>query len=236
MAEQWLDQRGFLTNVYFSFSSKSNPPGVANSEIVSTFSRPILYPRGQYELALVSLKMVPAARLVVNTVPEPEERQLGPLFPDYTPPTTTEFNIIKEDQQALKFMANFTRALQENGYKVVYVIISNRGEALQIHIVIHHNNENPGTLLSLPTQLANLMGFKRPQFYPGTSLPEENMYDKIFQDIPVGTQFDIKYVTPTYKANILQVGVRRHLTYPVYNVKERTMAEFLEWLPGFLLK
>ena len=236
MAHHWVDERGLLTNVYFSLSSKTNPRGVENTELVTTFSKPILYARGQYEAALVNLRFSPAKQVPKVIEIEHDEPHVGPLFPNKSAPTVTKYTPIKEDQQLLKFMANITRKMMENGYRIIYKITSNRGEPLRVHVVIQHDTSHPGMFLRFDPDLADLLGFKRTDFYPGVSLPEDIIYDKAFQAVPVGKTYDIQYVTPTYLGNILQVGVRRELTYPTYKVKEREFPEFLTWLSASSLR
>ena len=249
-AYDWVDQRGFLTNVYFSVTSKANPIGTGNNKVVTMFSKPILYPKGQYEVALVNLGLSPLARgerqpevqpqaEVVEQVMETSEQYVAPsdpLFPDMTPSTVTDFRIIKEDQQLMKFMASIARKLLPLGFTLEYRIVSKQGGPAKLHVAILHANEDPGKFLRLPRDLATLMGFKRTDFYPGASLPEDEMFDSLYQNVPVGHEYKIEFVTPTYTQNVIQVGVRRRLTYPEFIVKRKTWQEFFPWLTTRLLE
>ena len=239
-------------SVYYTLTSQANPPGIPNNELVATLPHPMDFGHhGQYEVALTSLRFTldpPKPKEVAKDVSqnvnqedpieqpmETSEKEKEVLFPDYSLPKLQTIKVKKENTQILSFMSSINKALESHGVKLGYMITADPPE-VELHVTISHDLTEPHMHLCIPTELANLMGYRRTDFFIGKHLPEELMTDKEFQKIPVGTEYEMHLVTPTYLKNTVSSTCGRFLKWIEFLQSKMEPVDFFSWLSREILK
>ena len=229
-------------SIHHTLSSQANPPGIPNNELVATLSHPMDFGHpGQYEVALTNLrftldtpkpkdvientdeisKETPAEEEAMETTEVPSQN----LFPGYTEPTRKTIKIKKENDQILSFMSSINKALEIHGIKSGYMITKEPPD-VELHVTISHDLKEPNMHLYIPIELANLMGYNRTDFFIGKHLPEDLMSDKEFKKIPIGTEYEMQLVTPTYLLNAISITCGRFLKWIEILSDKKEAADF----------
>ena len=241
-------------SIHHTLTSQANPPGILNNELVSTLPHPMdLGHPGQYEVALTSLRFtleppkpkeeVKVTAEIVNEIPakkskteEPVAKSTDKLFPDYSPPKIQKIVIKKTNNEILEFMGSINKQLESHGVKVGYMIVDTPPAETKLHVTISHDLTEKNMFLYIPSELANLMGFRKTDFYIGKHLPEGLMRGGEFEKVSVGSEYELLLVTPTYTKNTVAITCPRFFMLYLFVTNKSTPTEFFGSISAEILK
>ena len=181
-----------------SLSSKNNPEGMSNSELLLFFPMCRRFLRHTYELGLLSLSFTPAAK--DTPLVRKSRSSAAPLFPSANVQSTQHIKFKKETTDLLSFFSAFSRVVQPHGIKPIAATIPSPPNK-DLFIEIQNQTEDLNTYILLPLGLANLFKLPQRQIWHGRLLANGFCSQAEFNEIEMNKEFDIQIVTPSSAGN-----------------------------------
>ena len=203
-------------SLYVMLSSRNNPHGVANGEIITQFATPLNFPRDRFEVGLLNVSFTPdeeksnqklvavqAKKLpVLRTINEEPTK----LFPNLKPPTVQKLTVSKTHDELFYFVTeDINKVFQPNNF--YFTTFSTKAPPNGNVFLTLKNNISDGNDFALfPSNLAKALGFtKRRVFPPGEFLASEIAKTELLSSFAKDTKFNVDLVKLEDRQNLIEV-------------------------------
>ena len=208
-----------------SLSSKNNPMGVPNNELLLSFPMARKFLKNTYDIGLQSLSFFPAPP------PKRRIRRIQPStpissFPNAVWTARQLIKIKKESPSLTSFFSTFSKAVEPHGIKAIVDTIAPQilGSSPDIFVRLECTIDDANTYVELPLKLANQFKLPVRQIRKGLVHASDISSQLEFNDIPMGTEFTILIITDSTTEDRIvceeQVECMLHFHCPI-NVKLR---------------
>ena len=174
-----------------SLSSRNNPGGASNNEMLLVFPTPHIYQEGMWEMALSSISFTPD-----DSPAKP--RKARSVGSEASIEQIQHIKYKKDSADLIMFFSGLLAALLPYGIKLVAVIDNG-----QLFLEVQ-NSLNINSYLFLPKPLADLFKLGKQQIWKGSFLASGMVAQAEFEQIKIGTEFDILIISkPDYTDNFI---------------------------------
>ena len=225
-------------NLYVTLSSRNNPRGVDNSEIVTHFSQPLKLSREQYEVGLVSVCFTPEEKTKrVRRSAEDNTKLPLKLFPNLIVPDVKDITIKKTNEELFRFMMEVNDQ-SEKKEKFYFTALNTKAPPMgKVFFTLKNKATNVQEYLLFPSSFASAMGFpQRRIFPPGEYFANEIATTENLQAIASDAEFTLKRVTMNDGQNLISVTEEEETLYYFIPDEIKDRRQFFNSLTSFLLE
>ena len=161
-----------------------------NNELLLVFPMGKRFRKPLYELGLLGLSFTPAKEENLSRKP----RSSTPMFPSDNFHTVQHIKFKKQQTDLMSFFSAFSKLVQPYGIKPIADVLDSPDHP---NLLIRINSEilDTNTFINLPLSLANLFKLPARQIWKGTLLASDIASQLEFEEVAMGTEFDVQIVT-----------------------------------------
>ena len=189
MQRPWSPAWEEKSHIQMSLSSRNNPTGMSNNELLVVFPTTRRFRKPLYELALLDLTFTPAKENTVRSEPAHAVTFESDNFRG-----VQHIKFQKDTSDLMSFFSTFSKLVVPHGIKPIASTIQS-GSDVDLFIQIQSEIEDLNTYIMFPLSLANLFKLPARQIWKGTLLASEICSQVDFNEIAMGTEFDVQIVT-----------------------------------------
>ena len=203
-------------SLYILLSSRNNPQGVDNSEIITQFAAPLNFLRDRFEVGLLNVSFTPEGNkneeipVVVQTI----QSQLLPvlneepskLFPNLKAPVIEKLTVSKTHDELFYFVTeDVNKVFQPKNF--YFTTFSTKAPPNGNVFLIFKNNISDGNdYVLFPSDLSKALGFtKRRIFPPGEYFGNETATTESLSKFPKDTKFEADLIKLQDRQNLIEV-------------------------------
>lgn len=208
-------------SLYISLTSRNNPDGVTNSEILTQFAQPLRFARDRFEVGLLSTGFTTDS----HTELQSNVTTSSSLFPGYKEPTVTKLTVTKTRDEIFFFATEDVNnvTVAKKFYFVAFV--EKEEPEGKVFFILQNNNMDESQFIFFPSDLGSLLGFPfRRCFSAGEYYANEIAETASLEKIKPQQKFEIELITLQEQRDLIQVYERQEflMYYKCVGTDDRT--------------